>query len=168
MSARPSLLVVCEGNLCRSPIAAALLAARLPHATVRSAGLAPRTGHPADPLARAVAHERGLDLDAHVAGPVTADLCRHADLILVMDRAQQRDVEARHLFTRGRVFRLGEHAIAPGGTRAGFDVPDPYRGTRADFVRCASLIAAAVDGWRPLILARWPDRPAALSPSTSS
>ncbi|WP_423395831.1 low molecular weight protein-tyrosine-phosphatase [Burkholderia sp. LMG 21824] len=168
MSARPSLLVVCEGNLCRSPIAAALLAARLPHATVRSAGLAARVGHPADPLARDVARELGLDLDAHVAGPVTVDLCRQADLILVMDRAQQRDLESRHLFARGRVFRLGEHALAPGGTRAGFDVPDPYRGTRDTFVRCASLIAAAVEGWRPLILARWPDRPADLSSSTTS
>ncbi|KAB0641364.1 low molecular weight phosphotyrosine protein phosphatase, partial [Burkholderia territorii] len=41
MSARPFLLVVCEGNLCRSPLAAALLAVRLPQADVRSAGLAP-------------------------------------------------------------------------------------------------------------------------------
>jgi protein-tyrosine phosphatase len=156
MSAPPFVLVVCEGNLCRSPLAAAMLTVRLPQAEIGSAGLAPPNGRPADPLARDMAHARGLNLDAHAARPVTVDLCARADLILVMDRAQQRMLEARHPFLRGRVFRLGEHARAADGLPAGFDIPDPYRGTRDDFVRCAALIDLAVVNWLPRLAARWP------------
>ncbi|WP_412529335.1 low molecular weight protein-tyrosine-phosphatase [Burkholderia lata] len=156
MSTRPFLLVVCEGNLCRSPLAAALLAARLPQADVDSAGLAPPPGRPADPLARDMARARGLALDGHAARAVTAAVCSRADLIFVMDRTQQRMLETRHPFLRGRVFRLGEHARAADGLPAGLDIPDPYRGTRDDFVRCAALIDLAVDSWLPRLAARWP------------
>ncbi|WP_027782075.1 MULTISPECIES: low molecular weight protein-tyrosine-phosphatase [Burkholderia] len=156
MSAHPFLLVVCEGNICRSPLAAALFAARLPHVGVCSAGLAPLTGHAADPLARDMAETRGLTLDAHVARPVTRELGTRADLIFVMDGEQRRTLESRYLFLRGRVFRIGEHARGPGSASPGFDIPDPYRGTRADFIHCATLLDLAVEGWLPRIAARWP------------
>ncbi|KAG8150851.1 low molecular weight protein-tyrosine-phosphatase [Burkholderia catarinensis] len=163
MSARPFLLAVCEGNICRSPLAAALLAARLPQADVRSAGLAPLTGRPADPLAAEMAEARGLSLDTHVAGPATPALCSRADLIFVMDHAQRRALEARHPVLRGRVFRLGEHARALGGPHAGVDIPDPYRGTRHDFIHCAALIDLAVECWLPCLATRWPAAAPALS-----
>ncbi|MET3631991.1 low molecular weight protein-tyrosine-phosphatase [Burkholderia sp. 572] len=156
MSARPFLLVVCEGNICRSPLAAALLAARLPQADVASAGLAPPPGRPADPLACEMAGARDLSLDTHRARPVTTDLCKQASLIFVMDDGQRRALEARHPFLRGRVFRLGEYARASDDARPGIDIPDPYRGTRADFIRCAALIDLAVASWLPRVAARWP------------
>ncbi|CAG9244276.1 putative low molecular weight protein-tyrosine-phosphatase EpsP [Burkholderia diffusa] len=163
MNARPFLLVVCEGNLCRSPLAAALLAARLPQADVGSAGLAPPPGRPADPLAREMAEARGLSLDVHRARPVTAELCKQAALIFVMDDAQRRLLETRHPFLRGRVFRLGDTARASDDARPGFDIPDPYRGTRADFIRCAALIDLAVASWLPRVAARWPALPVSVS-----
>ncbi|MBM2777344.1 low molecular weight phosphotyrosine protein phosphatase [Burkholderia territorii] len=159
MSARPFLLVVCEGNLCRSPLAAALLAVRLPQADVRSAGLAPPPGRPADPLACDMAHARGVTLAGHAARAVTADLCTRADLILAMDDGQRRVLEARHPFLRGRVFRLGAYARASDDAPLGLDIPDPYRGTRADFIRCAALIDLAVASWLPRVAARWPAPP---------
>ncbi|CAM2190742.1 putative low molecular weight protein-tyrosine-phosphatase EpsP [Burkholderia cepacia] len=159
MSTRPFLLVVCEGNLCRSPLAAALLAAQLPQADVESAGLAPPPRRPADPLARDMAEARGLTLDTHAARPVTTALCTRADLILAMNDGQRRMLEARHPFLRGRVFRLGEYARASDDARPGLDIPDPYRGTRADFIRCAALIDLAVASWLPRLDARWPAHP---------
>ncbi|UOB57962.1 low molecular weight phosphotyrosine protein phosphatase [Burkholderia pyrrocinia] len=159
MSARPFLLVVCEGNICRSPLAAALLAARLPQADVGSAGLAPPPGRPADPLACEMAGARGLSLDTHRARPVTTDLCKQASLIFVMDDGQRRVLETRHPFLRGRVFRLGEYARASDDALPGLDIPDPYRGRRADFIRCAALIDLAVASWLPRLDARWPALP---------
>ncbi len=163
----PFLLAVCEGNLCRSPLAAALLAAKLPHARTGSAGLAPPVGRPADPLARDMAAARGLNLDAHAARPVTAALCAWADLIFVMDGEQRRVLEARHPFLRGRVFRLGEYARIADGAPLGVDIPDPYRGTRDDFVRCTALIDLAVGSWLPRLAARWPHITASFSGSRS-
>ncbi|KVH58765.1 protein tyrosine phosphatase [Burkholderia sp. MSMB1072] len=163
----PFLLVVCEGNVCRSPLAAALLAAKLPHAHVGSAGLAPPAGRPADPLARDMARARGLNLDAHAARPVTAALCAQAALIFVMDHAQRHMLEARHPFLRGRVFRLGEYARIADGAPLGLDIPDPYRGTRDDFVRCAVLIDLAVGSWLPRLTTRWPHITASFSESRS-
>ncbi|MET5021226.1 low molecular weight phosphotyrosine protein phosphatase, partial [Burkholderia pseudomallei] len=62
-----SNLIVCAGNLCRSPMAAALFAAAQPGRAVTSAGLTARVGLPAAPLAQAVLRERGVDLSAHRA-----------------------------------------------------------------------------------------------------
>lgn len=152
----PVLLVVCEGNVCRSPLAAALLAAKLPRARVGSAGLAAPPGRPADPLAREMARARGLDLDVHLARAVTTELCAQADLILVMDGSQRRVLEARHPFLRGRVLRLGEYARVADGMPLGLDIPDPYRGTRDDFARSAALIDLGVASWLPRLAARWP------------
>jgi protein-tyrosine phosphatase len=60
------LLVLCAGNLCRSPLAEALLRARLARAgkgiEVASAGLIAAVGEPADEMTRLVAAGRGLDL----------------------------------------------------------------------------------------------------------
>ncbi|AOL05803.1 MULTISPECIES: low molecular weight protein-tyrosine-phosphatase [Burkholderia] len=161
----PRLLVVCEGNVCRSPLAAAMLAAKLPRARVGSAGLAPPPGRPADPLARDMARARGLSLDGHTARPVTTAMSAQADLIFVMDHAQRRALEARHPLLRGRVFRLGEFARVADGTPPGFDIFDPYRGTRDDFVRCAALIDLAVGSWLPRLAARWPQAAASFHDS---
>ena len=56
------VLVLCMGNLCRSPYAAALLAERMPELEVRSAGLNAADGHPAEPRAVEVARRRGVAL----------------------------------------------------------------------------------------------------------
>ncbi len=144
-----SILMVCVGNVCRSPMAAAVLADRLARrgvvATVESAGIAALVGRPAEPIARALLAERGLDLSGHRARQLTPELVRAADLVLVMDAAQQAEVEAILPGARGRVHRLG---------RLGdFDVPDPYRRERPAFERALALIDRGVDD---LERAFWP------------
>ncbi|ABC39533.1 low molecular weight protein-tyrosine-phosphatase [Burkholderia thailandensis] len=134
-----SILVVCEGNLCRSPMAAALFAASLPGRTVTSAGFNALVGLPAAPLAQDVMRERGIDLSAHRAQQLGRAQCATADLILVMDHGQRRLVEERHPLARGKVFRIGEHE--------NFDVHDPYRQPRFVFERSARLLELGVNGW---------------------
>ncbi|AOJ01057.1 MULTISPECIES: low molecular weight protein-tyrosine-phosphatase [Burkholderia] len=134
-----SILVVCEGNLCRSPMAAAFFAAALPGRTVTSAGFNALVGMPAAPLAQDVMRERGIDLSAHRAQQLGRAQCASADLILVMDRGQRRLVEDQYPLARGKVFRIGEHE--------NFDVRDPYRQPRFVFERSARLIELGVNGW---------------------
>lgn len=135
------ILMVCIGNICRSPMAEGVLSSRLHgrglQVTVESAGLAALVGHPADPMAQQAAAERGVDISAHRARQLTPELIRSFELILVMDADQQRAVESMSPSARGRVHRLGRWS--------NFDVPDPYRRDRAAFDRAYALIERGVD-----------------------
>jgi protein-tyrosine phosphatase len=144
------ILMVCTGNICRSPMAEVLLARRLHDrgitAVVESAGIAALVGHGADPMAQALMGARGLDLAQHRARQLTAELLRSFELILVMETGQQRAVEASHPSARGRVHRIG---------RIGkFDVPDPYRQGRAAFERSLELIERGLDDLEDDLLER--------------
>lgn len=145
------ILVVCVGNVCRSPMAAAelsrRLAARGAGATVESAGIAALVGRPADPLAQELMRARGIDLSGHRARQFTPDLARTFELILVMSAEQQRALERMLPSARGRVQRIGRWG--------GFDVPDPYRCARGAFVQALELIDRGLDD---LERAFWPNR----------
>lgn len=80
-----SILVVCTGNICRSPIGERLLRQQLPDAQVSSAGIIGLEGRPADATAKAVALRHGVSLEGHVARKVTRYLLQKSDLILVME-----------------------------------------------------------------------------------
>ncbi|WP_038212307.1 low molecular weight protein-tyrosine-phosphatase [Xenophilus azovorans] len=134
-----SVLVVCIGNICRSPMGQVLLAQALPGVSVSSAGTGALAGHPADAAAQALMARRGLDLGAHRARQISPELCRQADLILAMDDTQRRHIEALYPPARGRVFRLGHVAQV--------DVPDPYRQGQAAFEQALELIDAGVQAW---------------------
>jgi len=134
-----NILIVCIGNICRSPMAEGLVKAALPDRQVASAGLGALIGHGADPIACALMKERGLSIDAHRAQQLQSDMCRRADLILVMDGGQRREIEQRYSFTLGRVFRLCE--------RSGQDVPDPYRAGDSAFRTSFALIESGVQQW---------------------
>lgn len=84
------VLVVCTGNTCRTPMAAALLRRLFDgaglEAEVRSAGTHATPGWPAHPDAQAVAAEAGLDLADHRAQPLTAELVAWSDVVLGMSQ----------------------------------------------------------------------------------
>lgn len=109
-----SVLVVCHGNICRSPLAAALLDRALAGTgtQIRSAGfigfnrLVPREA--VDAAAR-----RGIDLSDHRSSPLTPDLVRSADLIVVMEPGQQRQVLERFGRSARDVIVLGDLDPAP-------------------------------------------------------
>src|SRR5690606_10643890 len=119
-----------------------LLSQHLPDKAVYSAGLAALVGRPADSTAQDIARRHGLDLSAHRAQQITGAMCTNADLILVMESDQQRELAARYPLARGKIRCLGE---LPDGQR--FDVADPYRKPRDAFEQAHAAIARGVDNW---------------------
>jgi protein-tyrosine phosphatase len=135
------ILVVCVGNVCRSPMAAALLARRLSGRgqgpAVESAGIAALVGRAADPIAVELLRERGIDLSGHRARQLTEELVTRADLVLAMEQGHVRSIEAAFPHARGRVHRIGRWQ--------GFDVPDPYGKPRAAFEHSLERIDRGID-----------------------
>lgn len=117
-----SVLVVCHGNICRSPYAAASMYAALPSALrhsvhITSAGFI-GAGRPAPPEAIAVAAGLGVDLTDHRSKPLSPTVVRGAQLIVVMDTDQQRDLMQRFGRQSRDVLVLGDLDPNPIDTRA--------------------------------------------------
>ncbi len=143
------ILLVCTGNICRSPLAAALLQRALAERgiegiDVSSAGTGAWDGAPVSEGAYLVGLERGLDLSAHRARLLTRELVEQADLVLTMARHHRARVD--ELGGEGRVFVLGEYAGREGDEA---EVSDPFGGDlevyRDTCVELEALIDAAVE-----------------------
>lgn len=139
----PHVLMVCLGNICRSPTAeVALRDAALRRGyplTVSSAGTGDwHQGRSADERMRRAAAEQGLDLDGHVARQVDVTMLRDADLVLAMDRTNYNELTRiageRHITTPIRLLR----DFDPDATHER-DVPDPYYGGSDGFTTVVTL-----------------------------
>jgi protein-tyrosine phosphatase len=144
------ILMVCLGNICRSPTAEAVLRAKLAAAglagavTVDSAGTGGwHVGAPPDP--RAIAHgaRRGYDLAALRARQVDEADFERFDLILAMDGDNLADLEAACPPQHRRRLRLLMDFAAGDPGRA---VPDPYLQGPESFERVLDLVEVACDG----------------------
>ncbi len=129
------LLIVCSGNICRSPIAAGL-ADRIAlergiDLEIRSAGTIGLADQPAEPYAIAVCREQGIDIAGHRSRALTAELVAWADRILVMELRHAEAVTAIDADAGARVVPLGPLAGVPEiADPYGSWLPGPYRETR--------------------------------------
>ncbi|TDO16626.1 MULTISPECIES: low molecular weight protein-tyrosine-phosphatase [Halomonas] len=137
------ILIVCTGNICRSPVAAALLQRRLPGLAVESAGLGALVGQPVDDQARRLAMADGLDLDAHRARQLDDPLLAEADLVLVMTDGQRQALARRWPQARGKTLLMGKW-LDP---QAPIDIPDPYRKSVDVFEHVYQLLDEATRLW---------------------
>jgi protein-tyrosine phosphatase len=132
-----NLLVICIGNICRSPMAQGLLRKAFPEKTVRSAGIDALVGNPADPYSIQIMQEQGIDISGHRAQKLTGRMVSEADLILTMDSEQKRYIERVYPAAKGKVLRSGEFGD--------FDIPDPYRQDMHNFRQTYRLIVQGMD-----------------------
>jgi protein-tyrosine-phosphatase len=139
------VLVVCSGNTCRSPLAAAMLAdgiakqAALSNVRISSAGTSAWDGSSVSEGSYLVGLERGLDLSEHRARLLTRELVSQADLILTMTVAHlQRVFE---LGGRDKAATMVEYAGA-GGVE---DIPDPFGGDVSEYRAAAGIIEKLID-----------------------
>lgn len=163
------VLMVCMGNICRSPTAQAVLRLRLQQlglgARVRvdSAGThGYHVGSPPDARAQAHARARGLDLSALRARKVAAEDFGRFDLLLAMD--DDNVTELQRLAPPGYDSRI---KLLMGFARHWRDVrevPDPYYGTDAGFERVLDLIGDACDGLAGVLQRMLDPPPAAARP----
>ena len=100
-----NILVVCVGNICRSPIAAALLIDEFPQKNIDSAGLSAVVGHSADAKAQEVMRVDGLDMSDHIAKQIDEALVTTADLILTMSTNQTRWINNNFIGRRSNIIR---------------------------------------------------------------
>jgi protein-tyrosine phosphatase len=151
-----SVLMVCMGNICRSPTAEGVLRAKVAQAGltrqvhIESAGTHNyHPGSPPDERSQAHALRRGYDLSRLKARQVTPDDYADFDLILAMDwdnlALLQVDCPPQYAI---KLKLLMEFAGAQAGQGAshGAVVPDPYHGGEVDFERVLDLTEAACDG----------------------
>lgn len=137
-----NVLVVCVGNICRSPTAEKLLDTALQFTDIKvsSAGLAALADHPLDPTAGLILKEHGYTPHVHRARQLSREAVNSADLVLVME---QRHIEAVLNLApeaRGKVFLLGKWQDER-------EISDPYRQGKPAFLHAYVLIEQAVETW---------------------
>ncbi len=135
-----SVLVVCTGNICRSPIGERYLQKLLPDMIIQSAGTGALVGHAADDSAIKIAQINNLSLEGHTGRQFTAELGRAFDLILVMERSHLEQVSRLAPEVRGKTMLFG-HWLEQR------DIPDPYRKSDEAFASVYKLIESAGLQW---------------------
>jgi protein-tyrosine phosphatase len=157
MTDRRTVVFVCTGNICRSPLAEAMahqLAAavttpegRILSDMVRfeSAGTASwHAGDPMDERAHRSLVEAGFEPHRHAAQHASDELLMRADLLVAMDRKHSQILSSR-VRSSGAAKIVMLRAFDPAGT-GHVDIADPYYGDQSDFDACASIIASSLSG----------------------
>ena len=137
-----SVVTVCTGNICRSPLAEYLFRSRLEgvSAKVSSAGIQALVNQPADALAQEIAQTHGLDLSPHLGRQVEKSVLEEHELILVMEDHHRDYIRSRFPQVSGKVFLLGKWEEE-------MQVPDPYKKSPDFFKEVYSQIDRSVAHW---------------------
>lgn len=145
------ILIVCTGNICRSPMAEYLLRPRLEalpggQGRVWSAGVAALVGQPADETTLSLMRDRGIEIGAHRARQLHRQDLRQADLVLVMEKQHRQAVADLDPPARGKTFLIGHWT--------GTEIPDPFRRGMQTHVEAMHRIDAALDSWLDKLMAQ--------------
>ncbi|MGQ9492713.1 MAG: low molecular weight protein arginine phosphatase [Anaerolineae bacterium] len=145
MPAKRTVLFVCTGNVCRSPMAAGFFYDKLVQdkmdgcVRVRSAGIWALEGQPASAYALQVMGEHGLDISAHRGRNLTQADVEEADLILVMTKRHAEIIARDFPSSAGKVHLLSEMA------GESYDIQDPYGGSLLEYRRTAAELANLIE-----------------------
>ncbi len=158
---RATVVFVCTGNTCRSPLAMALARSRWPQHEFVSAGLQAVAGMPAADFARHVAAERGTDLAEHGARTLDRELLARADWLIGMTRSHVAQLD--RALGDGDGPRLGLLG-APGRDLRGRPTPDeeevadPIGGSLETYRTCADQLERLLRGWEDVFAGAAGDR----------
>ncbi|WP_109484180.1 exopolysaccharide biosynthesis protein [Paraburkholderia sp. C35] len=139
-----NVLIVCYANICRSPAAEAIfksLHSRISSNPVvfHSAGIRAFEGMEMDSVMKDLLVGRGVAVGPHHSRRLNVSMVRQADLVLVAERNQIRQVEALDRTARGKVFALGNWE--------GVDIVDPHGKTESSYHESLRLIERLAAGW---------------------
>ncbi|OBX20613.1 phosphotyrosine protein phosphatase [Erythrobacter sp. QSSC1-22B] len=150
----PSILFVCLGNICRSPLAEAALRHRAAAASLElkidSVGTAGyHVGEPPDPRAIAEARRQGIEIGAYCGRQLSREDFARFDHILVMDEDNLADVRA--IAPAESTAKIGLLLDVVPGT-SGRSVADPYHGSESDFAATWKEVDAAAEALVAVLL----------------
>ncbi len=141
-----TILFVCTGNTCRSPMAAAVMQSRIEAAgkagavQAASAGLTAAAGEPATANAVAAAAQQGLRLSNHRSRRLTAAMVQEADLVLTMTARHKEAVLSALPTVADKVYTFTEYAGFTG------DITDPYGGDLIRYEQCFAAMQQCIKG----------------------
>lgn len=136
-----NILVVCMGNICRSPTGERLLQAHYPNKKIHSAGIIAKNDMPAYDSAIRIAQNHNLSLENHQSRRFTSELSKEADLILVMENSHIDKIHRQFPETRGKVMLFGQWLNKT-------EIPDPHKRSDEMFERVYQLMEKAVLQWQ--------------------
>ncbi|QQE93227.1 protein tyrosine phosphatase [Providencia rettgeri] len=136
-----NILVVCMGNICRSPTGERLLQQYFPEKTVHSAGIIAKNDRPAYDSAIRIAQQHSLCLENHQSRRLTSELCKKTDLILVMENDHIAKIHQLFPETRGKVMLFGQWINKT-------DIPDPHKRSDEMFEHVYQLMEKAAIAWQ--------------------
>ncbi len=146
------VLIVCTGNICRSPMAYGLLKAKIEEEgledkiRVETAGTYALEGEPPSPLAQKALAERGIDISHHRARQITTRMIKEADLIIVMTESHRKSILYTLPEAATKIVLLSELA---GEHR---DIADPYGHPYEAYVTTAAMLETYINrGWPRLL-----------------
>ncbi len=151
-----NILVVCSGNICRSPMAEAALAQKLDEKAprrfvVRSAGTIAHSGLKASLLGVEAMKERGYNLTNHLSRPVSRNLLEWADIVLTMSPDHLGDLHAEFPEYSDKMYLFSQFPADPQDDPG---IEDPYGQSKDAYERVADLILEHVDRVSPTLLER--------------
>ena len=111
---------------------------------VSSAGITALTDSPADPNARNIMQQRGIDISNHQGRQLTENLVRKTDLILVMTHSHLNVLTRQFMTAKGKTFLIGHWQD--------FEVKDPYTQPSEAFEKVYQQIELAWQDWNTRIL----------------
>ena len=135
-----SVLVVCVGNICRSPVGERLLAQACPELHVESAGISALVGHAASPDAAEVAAKSGVSVEGHIARQFTSKMAANFDLILTLEKGHMKVVSQQAPGASGKTMLFGHWMNQK-------DIADPYLKSRDFHVSVFNQIREASESW---------------------
>ena len=139
-----SVLFVCLGNICRSPLAEAIFAHKTRDLDVRcdSAGTAAyHIGNQPDHRSVRVAHENGINI-SHAARQFTAMDFERFDMVIAMDQNNYRDMKSLVPYTPNNLYLMRDFDPQSGNDK---DVPDPYYGGIDGFYSIFDIMSRSID-----------------------
>lgn len=135
-----NILVVCMGNICRSPTAERILQKKLPNRHISSAGINALAGKDADFQAIKTALKHGVIVAGHTARQLTPQMCDEADLILVMEPAHIDMVADIQPSARSKAILLAQWLPKK-------NIPDPFKQSSEMFEAVFLQIEQAANTW---------------------
>ena len=146
-----NILVICTANICRSPVAEALLRDRLDKQgldswQVSSAGTWANYGQPASSYSVEVLAEQGLDIKNHNSRPVDDQLMEKADLVLCMEEGHMEGLRVEFRRHAAKIYTLSQMS------GPSYSVHDPYGEPRPLYERMVAELTKLVDDGMPRIL----------------